>query len=71
MTEDALARAERHVREAERHVARLAEIVDEMDRDHHPHAAAMARTLLATLQESLQLMREHLRLERQTRGLEP
>jgi hypothetical protein len=66
--EDALARAERHVREAERHVAHLAAIVDELDRHNHPEAAERAKKVLATLRRSLELSRDHLRLERLGRG---
>ena len=71
MTEDALARAERRVREAERHVAHLIVIIDELDSDRHAEAAAKARDVLATLEHSLELAREALRRERQKRGLEP
>ena len=67
--EDALARAERHVREGEERVARQLAIVEEMDRDDHPEAAAMAREVLATLRSTLDLMRGHLRTEREARGL--
>ena len=69
--EDPLAQAERHVREGEEHVARQAAIIDELDRDNHPAAAARARKVLQTLRESLELARGHLRLERQARGLPP
>ena len=71
MAEDALARAERHVRDAERHVAHLIVIIGELDSDQHPRAAALARQVLATLRQSLELAPEHLRRERQERGLEP
>ena len=64
--EDSLAMAERHVREGEERVARQIAIVEEMDRDNHPQAAAMARVVLATLQATLALMRGHLR---EARGL--
>lgn len=71
--EDALARAARHVAEGEARVARQAAIVAEMERDNHLQAAAQARQVLATPQETLtlELWREHLRLERAARGLEP
>ena len=69
--EDALARAERHVREAEEHVAHLVGIVEELDRDNHPEAADRARKVLATLRQSLKLSRDHLRREREGRGLAP
>jgi hypothetical protein len=67
--EKTLARAERHVREGEERVARQLAIIEEMDRDNHPKAAAMAREVLVTLQTILDLMRgHHLRMERETRG---
>ena len=69
--EDALARAERHVREAEGHVAHLLAIIEELDRDNHPEAAGRARKVLVTLRRSLELSRAHLRRERERRGLEP
>jgi hypothetical protein len=55
--EDVLATAERHVREGEKRVARQIVIIEEMDRDNHPEAAAMARVVLVTLQNTLSLMR--------------
>ncbi|MBV8096596.1 MAG: hypothetical protein JO110_25810 [Acetobacteraceae bacterium] len=71
MTEDALARAQRHVWEAERHVAHLVRIIEELERSPvHGSAAATARKVLGTLQESLRLAREHLSMERRERGLE-
>ncbi|MBL6454571.1 hypothetical protein JMJ55_04490 [Belnapia sp. T6] len=66
--EDALALADRHVREGEERVTRQLAIIDEMDRDNHPEAAAIARVVLATLQTTLDLMREHLRMECKARG---
>ena len=68
-SEDALTQAERHVREAEGRVAHLRAIIEELDRDGHPEAAARARAVLATLRRSLELARERLRLEREARGL--
>ena len=69
--EDPLAMAERHVREGEVRVARQLVIIEEMDRDNHPEAAAMGRVVLVTLQATLDLMRGHLRMEREARGLGP
>jgi hypothetical protein len=69
--EDPLAMAERHVREGEVRVARQLVIIEEMDRDNHPEAAAMGRVVLVTLQATLDLMRRHLRTEREARGLGP
>jgi hypothetical protein len=69
--EDALVRAERHVRQAEEHVAHQAAILEELVRNGHQRAVPRAREVLATLQRSLELAREHLRLEREARGLGP
>jgi hypothetical protein len=41
-----------------------------MERDNHPHAAVRARKVLATLRRSPELARDHLRMEREARGLE-
>src|SRR5689334_6503815 len=54
-TESHLAQAERHVREGEARVARLIAIIEELERDGHPKAAARAREVLATIQQSLAL----------------
>jgi hypothetical protein len=40
MTVNALVRAERHVRDAERRIARFIIIIEELDTDRHPRAAA-------------------------------
>lgn len=66
--EDVLAMAERHVREGEARISRQEEIIAEMDRDNHPHAAEMGRKLLATYREFLRLSREHLEAERAARS---
>lgn len=66
-----LTQSERHVREGEKSVARLIAIAEAMERDNHPYAADRARRVLATLQSSLELARELLRLEREERGLKP
>lgn len=55
--------AERHIREGEALIARQLAVVEELDRDNHPEAAAKGRVLLATLLQTIGLMREHLRLE--------
>ena len=68
--EDVLAMAERHVREGEQRVARQVALIEEMDRDNQPDAAVRARVVLETLQVTLALMREHLRVERKARGLD-
>ena len=62
--ETPLAQAERHVREGEARVARQREIVAEMEKDNHPYAAEMARTLLDTLLRTLELEKQHLEIER-------
>jgi hypothetical protein len=61
--EDA-ARAERHVREGEARVARQIVLIEKLKRDGHPRAAEEASMLLVTLQTSLELFRDHLRIER-------
>ena len=71
MSVNALIRAERHVRDAERCVARLVIIIEELDADRHPRAAAKAREVMATLEASLELARYGLDRERRERGLEP
>ena len=43
---------------AEARIARQEQIVAEMDRDHHPKAAAQAREVLQTLRETLRVMKE-------------
>ena len=53
--EDALAKAERHVREGEERIARQTTLVEELERDGHVHAAEKGRVLLATLQGTLDL----------------
>lgn len=71
MAEDPLAMAERHVREFEANVARQRVILDEMIREDHPTEAEQAKAALATYEDSLRLAHEHLRMEREARGLEP
>ena len=70
--EDALAQAERHVREGEARIARLTRLINDLDGDRQPDAAARARAgeLLATMQESLKLARRRLRMQRKERDLE-
>jgi hypothetical protein len=65
---DALARAERHVREAEVHVAHQVAIIGILDRDFRPKTATLAREVLTALQRTLEHAREHLRVEREARG---
>jgi len=66
--EDALSKTQRHVIEAEQHVANLRRIVEEMVRDKHPEQAEMARRVLRTLEESLALARDHLAREERSRS---
>lgn len=61
--EDPIAMAERHIREGEARVARQLGVIEELDRDNHPEAAATAREMLAALQHTLDLMREHLSIK--------
>ncbi|MBX6745169.1 MAG: hypothetical protein IRY87_24305 [Acetobacteraceae bacterium] len=70
-SEDHLAQVERHAREGERHVAHLHDIIGQLEADGHPRAADRARTVLATIRRSLELARDHLRVERAARGIEP
>ena len=50
----------RHVAEGEVRIARQRKIVEEMDRDNHPNAAATARRVLAVMEDPLRLLRQHL-----------
>lgn len=63
--ESALAQAERHVREGEERVAHQKTILTELIRDKQDVAAEKARTVLMTLETTLELAREHLRLEQE------
>jgi hypothetical protein len=57
--------AQRHVIEAEQHVADLRRILEELLRDKHAAQAEVARRVLHTLEESLRLARDHLARERE------
>jgi hypothetical protein len=70
-TEDPLTITRRHVLEAEGHVARQETLVAKLDRWGHVALAAEARELLATLKKSLELAREHLSTELETRSQKP
>lgn len=63
MSETPLEMARRHVAESEARCAQQTEILREMIADDHPHAAKVAKRLLATLEDTLDLMRERLRIE--------
>ena len=58
--EDALAQAERHVREGEARITRQVALIEELDRTGHEHAADTARELLETFRKLLQTWRGHL-----------
>ena len=66
--EDDLAAAERRLAEHEARVARQERIIAEMERDNHSEAAAMGRTVLATLRKSLALCRQHVEAMRRKPG---
>ena len=61
--ETPLEMARRHVAESEARCAQQAEVLREMIADNHPHAAEVAKRLLATLEDTLDLMRERLEIE--------
>ncbi|TDH58731.1 hypothetical protein E2C06_31075 [Dankookia rubra] len=61
--ETPLEMAQRHVAESEARCARQTEILREMITDNHPHAAEVAQRLLVTLEDTLDTMRERLRME--------
>lgn len=56
-------KVQQHVVEAERHVVHQKEIVAELERNGHKRALALARKVLMTLEQSLQVAREHCELE--------
>jgi adenine-specific DNA methylase len=66
-----LTRAEHHVREGERRVARQADLVEMLERGGHSSLVPPARELLTTLQESLEAARRHLRIEREAHAPAP
>ncbi len=59
--ETELDRARRHVRESEERVARQAEIVIESGRREQDVSLGLARRLLANMDASLELQKQHLR----------
>ena len=61
--EDAASTAQRHVIEAEQHVADLKRILEELLRHRHTAQAEVARRVLHTLEVSLALARDHLARE--------
>lgn len=54
--ETPLEMAQRHIAACEVRIARQREIIEEMDRDHHPAAAATARRALAVMEQTLQVL---------------
>jgi hypothetical protein len=68
--EDAVARAERHVREAEERVARQAALVEALAGTGDERASAEARRLLANFEGTLAVARQHLAVERKMRSKE-
>ena len=63
--EDALAQAERHVREGEARIARQITLIEKLDRSGHDHVADTARELLVVFQDVLETWRADLvRIER-------
>jgi hypothetical protein len=67
--ESAITQSERHVREGEERITRQTALVERMDRAGHEHRAEQARQMLATLQQYLEIAREHLRIQCQMREL--
>ena len=61
--ETKLEQARRHVREAGSRLAEQQARIAEMERDGHK--VTRSRELLATIEESLRLMRDHLEIEEQ------
>ena len=72
MAEDPLAQAQRHVLEGEQRVAKQVDLLERMKADgDSEQLIAAAETVLATLQQTLELSREHLALEQELRGILP
>jgi hypothetical protein len=63
--ESVLVEAERHVREAEERVARQATFIEKLERDGHARASEEARKLLASFEQTLDVQRQHLAVERE------
>ncbi|HET8995242.1 MAG TPA: hypothetical protein VFN42_01105 [Acetobacteraceae bacterium] len=70
-SEGPLSQAARHVMEAEQRVARQSRLLHELERDGHSRLATEARKVLQTLQRTLELSRNHLRLEQEYAGKRP
>ena len=52
--------AQRHVREGERRLVRMAAMIDAMDKDRYPIAFTIGKLLLETMSTSLDIWRLHL-----------
>jgi hypothetical protein len=70
-TQDDLPRAERRVREAERHVARQHMVIGRFEVRGDAEQARLAREYLAMCEKRLELAREGLRRLQLRRGLSP
>ena len=64
-SESVLEMAERHVAEAERHVEHQRHLIEVLIRDKHERMVEHARKVLAVLEQSRELARTHLALERE------
>ena len=65
MTETILALAERHVAEGEERLARQQRFIQKLEEEGSQALAIEAKQLLTTMEETLTLMRDHLRIERE------
>jgi len=63
MSETSLEMARRRVAESEARCTRQVEILRGIVTDNHPHAAEVAKRLLVALENTLDLMRDRLRME--------
>jgi hypothetical protein len=70
MSETPLEMAQRHVVEGEARCTQQVEILREMITDNHPAAAKAAEQRLATLEDTLGAMCEHLRREEERAATE-
>ena len=74
LVQDDFARAELHMRESEERVARQrarVEQIEQIETGGRTHRVAAARELLANLEITLDLLRDQLRSECFTRGVQP
>jgi hypothetical protein len=53
--------AQRHVRDGERRLIRMAAMIDAIDKDQYPKAASIGKVLLETMSTSLDIWKLHLR----------